>query len=126
MLWLRMMLTKNTSGRRGRQSLGRNWTPYLTSPLLPGIIGNLATEPSWQCSRGAGNDAVILNGIDGLARSTPRGGHDALFDLCGKIMESTSSLEVERRTQHSINIIEALGRSLEGQAERDKGTTSFC
>jgi ubiquinone/menaquinone biosynthesis C-methylase UbiE len=122
MLWLRMMLTKNHLWAQGAPEFGQELDAIFNVSFAAGDYREPCYRAFVAVSKEPGNDAVILNGIDGFRPGRLRAeDHDALFDLCGKIMESTSSLEVERRTQHSINIIEALGRSLEGQAERDKG-----
>src|ERR1035438_7664562 len=126
MLWLRMMLTKNHLWAQGAPEFGQELDAIFNVSFAAGDYREPCYRAFVAVSREPGNDAVILNGIDGFRPGRLRAeDHDALFDLCGKIMESTSSLEVERRTQHSINIIEALGRSLEGQAERDKGHYEF-
>jgi ubiquinone/menaquinone biosynthesis C-methylase UbiE len=126
MLWLRMMLTKNHLWAQGAPEFGQELDAIFNVSFAAGDYREPCYRAFVAVSKEPGNDAVILNGIDGFRPGRLRAeDHDALFDLCGKIMESTSSLEVERRTQHSINIIEALGRSLEGQAERDKGHYEF-
>src|ERR1039458_2612088 len=126
MLWLRMMLTKNHLWAQGAPEFGQELDAIFNVSFAAGDYREPCYRAFVAVSREPGNDAVILNGIDGFRPGRLCAeDHDALFDLCGKIMESTSSLEVERRTQHSINIIEALGRSLEGQAERDKGHYEF-
>ena len=120
MLWLRMMLTKNHLWAQGAPEFGQELDAIFNLSFAAADYREPCYRAFVAVSKVPGNDAVIRNGIDGFRPSRLRAAdHDALFDLCGKIMESTTSLEVERRSQHSINIVEALGRSLEGQAERD-------
>ncbi len=118
MLWLRMMLTKNHLWGQGAPEFGQELDTIFNLSFAAGDYREPCYRAFVAVSKEPRNDAVILNGIEGFRAIQLRPvDHDALFDLCGKIMQSTSSLEVERRTQHSINIIEALGRSLEAQAQ---------
>ncbi|MGD0047380.1 MAG: methyltransferase domain-containing protein [Bryobacteraceae bacterium] len=117
MLWLRMMLTKNHLWAQGVPEFGQELDAIFNLSFAAGDYREPCYRAFVAVSKEPGNDAVVLNGIEGF-RASRLGAvdHGALFDLCGKIIESTSSLEVERRSQHSINILEALERSLEGQA----------
>jgi len=116
MVWLRMMLTKNHLWAQGAPEFGQELDAIFNLSFAAGDY----LEPCYRAfvavSKEPKNDAVILNGIDGFRAIQPGpADHTIVFDLCDKIIESTSSLEVERRSQHSINLIEDLGRSLEGQ-----------
>ncbi len=118
MVWLHMMLTKNHLWGQGAPEFGQELDAVFNLSFAAGDYQEPCYRAFMAVSKEPRNDAVILNGIERFRAIQLRPvDHDALFDLCGKIMESTSSLEVERRSQHSINSIEALGRSLDGQAE---------
>jgi hypothetical protein len=116
MVWLRMMLTKNHLWAQGAPEFGQELDAIFNLSFAAGDYQEPCYRAFVAVSKEPQNDLVLLNGIEGFRASQPRpADHTIVFDLCDKIIESTSSLEVERRSQHSINLIEALRRSLEGQ-----------
>ncbi len=115
MAWLRMMLTKNHLWAQGAPEFGQELDAIFNLSFAAADYQEPCYRAFVAVCKAPQSNAAVLNAIDGYRISQPCAAAGGIFDLCDQIMEGTSSLEVERRSQHSINLIEALGQGAEGQ-----------
>lgn len=120
LVWLNMMMAKNHLWAQGTPELGEELDAVFNSHFAAGDF----REPCYRAFLLIAKDRQhrdAIHGFDGVRGEVMSvAAQEEVFSLCRLMMGSTASAEVERRSQHTINVLGELGNSLGAAIEGDR------